>query len=89
LGRSTSDGAAEHNLDTPYYVLAVLGHMAATAYLMAQVVRPIRHPGRDVVRRLETDDPQAGPFDGAPDRFVLRGLLTGSRPARLRKEATP
>jgi uncharacterized membrane protein len=71
LGRSTSGGAPEHNLDTPYYVLAVLGHIAATAWLMARVVRSIRHPERDVVRRLDTDDPQGGPFDGAADRFVL------------------
>ncbi|MFD1214627.1 glycosyltransferase family 87 protein [Arthrobacter sp. GCM10027362] len=88
LGRSTSDGVPEHNLDTPYYVLAVLGHIAATAWLMARVVRSVRHPERDVVRRLDIDDPQGGPFDGAPDRFVLAGPAPRHMLRRpLRKEA--
>ena len=53
------------------YVLAVLGHIAATAYLMFQVARSMHRPEHDVVRRLDVDDPQGGPFDNAPDRFVL------------------
>ncbi|NKX55600.1 glycosyltransferase family 87 protein [Arthrobacter mobilis] len=86
LARGTSGGPAEHNLDTPYYVLAVLGHMAATGYLMARVIRSIRHPEHDVVRRMDTDDPQGGPFDRAPDRFVLAPRperRPGRRPAPL------
>jgi uncharacterized membrane protein len=71
LGRITSGGEPQHNIDTPYYVLAVLAHIAATAYFMFRVARTIRHPERDVVRRLDVDDPQGGPFDRAPDNFVL------------------
>lgn len=89
LGRTTSGGAAEHNLDTPYYVLAVFGHIAATIWLMAMVARSISRPELDVVRRLDTDDPQGGPFDRAPDRFVLGGpaLSRPLRPQQLREEA--
>ncbi|MFP5312904.1 MAG: glycosyltransferase family 87 protein, partial [Actinomycetes bacterium] len=38
LGQVTSAGSSQHNLDMPYYVLAVAAHMAAVAYLMARVV---------------------------------------------------
>jgi hypothetical protein len=53
------------------------------------VVRSISRPELDVVRRLDTDDPQGGPFDGAPDRFVLGGpaLHRPLRPRQLREEA--
>ncbi len=71
LGQATSGGATQHNIDMPYYVLAVVGHMAATAYLMARVVWDIWDPGYDIVRRHGMDDPHGGPFDGAPDWFRL------------------
>jgi len=71
LGRITGGGDQQHNIDTPYYVLAVLAHIAATAYFMGKVVRGMLAPDHDVVRRLDMDDPQGGPFAGAPDRFVL------------------
>ena len=72
LARETSGGAAQHNIDPPYYVLAVLGHVLATLYLMVRVVADILHPSTDPVRRSGADDPQGGPFDGAPDRWLLR-----------------
>jgi hypothetical protein len=53
----------------PYYVLAVVFHMLATAYLMARVVGDIWDPRHDVIRRHGMDDPHGGPFNRAPDRF--------------------
>ncbi|WP_341394522.1 glycosyltransferase family 87 protein [Arthrobacter sp. G119Y2] len=71
LGALTSGGDPRNNIDAAYYVWAVAGHMAATAWLMARVVFDILTPARDPVRRLDVDDPQGGPFDHAPDRFRL------------------
>ena len=71
LGQFTSGGAPEHNIDGAYYVLAVLAHIAATAYIVYKIVRSILHPEHDPVRRLETDDPQGGPFDRSDDVLVL------------------
>lgn len=71
LGQVTSAGPSQHNLDMPYYVLAVAAHMAAVAYLMLRVSWDIFNPDYDPVRRHHLDDPQAGPFTGAPDRFRL------------------
>ena len=67
LGQVTSGGVAQHNIDMPYYVLAVVFHMIATGYLMARVVWDIWDPSYDVVRRHGMDDPQGGPFEGVPD----------------------
>jgi uncharacterized membrane protein len=67
LGQVTSGGPTQHNIDMPYYVLAVGLHMIATAYLMVRVAWDIWDPGYDVIRRHGMDDPQGGPFDGAPD----------------------
>ena len=69
LGQVTSGGVAQHNIDMPYYVLAVVFHMIATGYLMARVVWDIWDPSYDVVRRHGMDDPQGGPFEGVPDRL--------------------
>lgn len=71
LGQVTSGGPTQHNLDMPYYVLAVVAHMLATGYLMARVVWDICDPARDVVRRGGIDDPHGGPFDGAADRLRI------------------
>ena len=77
LGALTSGGSERSNIDAAYYVWAVAGHVLATAWLMARVVRDILDPSGDPVRRLDVDDPQGGPFDHAPDRFRL-----GGRPRR-------
>ena len=82
LGALTSGGSARNNIDAAYYVLAVAGHVLATAWLMARVVRDILHPEGDPVRRLDVDDPQGGPFDHAPDRFRLARRRTAALPAR-------
>ena len=72
LGQVTSAGASQHNLDMPYYVLAVAAHMAAVAYLMARVTWDIYNPAYDPIRRHHLDDPHGGPFDDAPDRLRWR-----------------
>ncbi|WP_337924987.1 glycosyltransferase family 87 protein [Arthrobacter jiangjiafuii] len=72
LARESSGGAVENNLDAPFYVLTVLGHVLATMWLMYRVVSDILYPEDDPVRRQGVDDPQGGPFDGAPDRWVLK-----------------
>ncbi|MCR1161964.1 glycosyltransferase 87 family protein [Paenarthrobacter sp. UW852] len=67
LGQATSGGPVQHNIDMSYYVMAVVLHMAATAYLMARVVMDIWDPVQDPVRIHGDDDPHGGPFDGATD----------------------
>jgi uncharacterized membrane protein len=67
LGQATSGGPVQHNIDMSYYVMAVVLHMAATAYLMARVVMDIWDPVQDPVRLHGDDDPHGGPFDGATD----------------------
>ena len=71
LGQVTSNGSTQHNIDVPYYVLAVILHMVATGYLMLRVSWDIWNPDYDVIRRHGMDDPHAGPFDGAPDQLRL------------------
>ncbi|CCQ48335.1 putative membrane protein [Pseudarthrobacter siccitolerans] len=71
LGQVTSAGSSQHNLDMPYYVLAVAAHMAAVGYLMLRVTWDIYKPDYDPIRRHHLDDPQGGPFAGAPDWFRL------------------
>lgn len=51
LGRVTSNGPPEHNIADPYYVLAIVVHMVATAYLMVRVAAEIWRPDRDELRR--------------------------------------
>ncbi|CEA07240.1 hypothetical protein BN1051_00552 [Arthrobacter saudimassiliensis] len=82
LARETSGGSTQNNIDDPWYVAAVVAHMAATAYLMARVVAGILDPREDPVRRTDVDDPTGGPFDGAADRLRLKGL----RPVRVALE---
>lgn len=77
LAKETSGGAAQNNIDSPYYVAAIIGHMLATAYIMYRVVRDILNPANDLVRRLDADDPQGGPFDRARDKLTLQGLAAG------------
>ncbi|NUP59950.1 MAG: DUF2029 domain-containing protein [Pseudarthrobacter sp.] len=82
LGQVTSAGSSQHNLDMPYYVLAVAAHMFAVAYLMARVTWDIYDPSYDPIRRHHLDDPHGGPFANAADRFRLApGRLQVSRRA--------
>ncbi|HSU48210.1 MAG TPA: glycosyltransferase 87 family protein [Arthrobacter sp.] len=74
LGQVTSAGSSQHNLDMPYYVLAVAAHMVAVAYLMARVVWDIYDPTYDPIRRHHLDDPHGGPFANAPDRIRLKPM---------------
>lgn len=56
------------------YILAVIAHMLMLAYLMYLVARSVIDPRRDPIRAVGQDDPLAGPFVGAPDKFTLRSL---------------
>ncbi|GGH98077.1 glycosyltransferase family 87 protein [Arthrobacter liuii] len=89
LGQVTSAGSSQHNLDMPYYVLAVAAHMAAVAYLMARVVWDIYDATYDPVRRHHLDDPHGGPFANAPDRFRLNpgGPAAALSPSKARSHA--
>ncbi|MCH8570969.1 hypothetical protein LSI54_06285 [Nesterenkonia sp. AY15] len=51
LAGIVGDHDPQHSFDTALYIAAVLGHMGATIYLMAQVVLDILRPDRDPVRR--------------------------------------
>lgn len=71
LYASTADIKPSNTFPTSFYVMAVLGHMVATGYLMYKVSESMFKPELDPVRRTGQFDPQAGAFAGAPDRFVL------------------
>lgn len=77
LGAGASGSGPQHNIDVPYYVCAVLLHMAATFYLMVRVVWDMVNPDDDIVRAGGVDDPQGGVFDLRPDRLRIE-------PRRLR-----
>jgi uncharacterized membrane protein len=85
LAQVSSQGPTQHNIDMPYYVLAVAAHMLVTAYLMVRVVWDIYDPNYDPVRRHHLDDPHGGPFNGASDRLRF-GRLDGSRATFPRRE---
>jgi hypothetical protein len=74
LAQVTSQGPTQHNIDMPYYVLAVAAHMLVTAYLMIRVIWDIYDPNYDPVRRHHPDDPHGGPFNGLPDRLRFSPL---------------
>lgn len=69
LAKGASGSEVQHSMDDTFYVLAILGHMAATLYLMGRVVEQMAAPWRDPVRaslpggRLWTR-PAAGPGAG-------------------------
>ncbi|MEV7607504.1 glycosyltransferase 87 family protein [Paenarthrobacter sp. NPDC089322] len=88
LGQATSGGAAQHNIDMSAYVVAVLVHMVATAYLMGRVVIDIWDPSQDPLRSLGEDDPHGGPFKDAKDwlRVNLFHPSTSVMPWRSRPE---
>jgi uncharacterized membrane protein len=81
LGWTTSNGPVQNNIDTPYYVLAVVVHMITLLYVCLHVVADIYDPATDPIRRSREDDPQGGAFDGAPDRWTLANLLRPQAPA--------
>ena len=64
-----------HGLTEQWYAVAVFVHIAATLWLAGMVVRDILDPSHDPVRSdgipEHADDPGGGPFDDAPDVFVL------------------
>jgi uncharacterized membrane protein len=57
-------------IDIDWFFAAVLLRDAILVWLMAQVVRDVLRPERDVVRRDGVDDPAGGVLDGAPDRAL-------------------
>ena len=70
-------GEEASGLDSRWYAVAILIHVAGTGYLSALVVRDILAPRHDPVRATPPaasgqlwDDPGGGPLDGAPDRFA-------------------
>lgn len=50
LAKGASGSEVQHSMDDTFYVLAILGHMAATLYLMGRVVEQMAAPWRDPVR---------------------------------------
>lgn len=72
LYATTADIQASNAFPTSFYVLAVLGHMIATGWLMYRICASMFDPRLDPVRRSGQVDPQAGAFAGARDSFVLR-----------------
>lgn len=54
LGGVVGDQSPQHSFDDALYVLAVLGHMGSTIYIMARVILDICRPERDPVRAGST-----------------------------------
>jgi uncharacterized membrane protein len=50
LAKGASGSMVQHSMDDTFYVLAILGHMVATLYLMARVVEQMVNPWEDPVR---------------------------------------
>ncbi|MGA7206289.1 MAG: glycosyltransferase 87 family protein [Specibacter sp.] len=75
--------SAQHAIDAPYFVLASLLGGIATCALIGLLVRDIRHPKHDVVRRHGVDDPQGGVLlDVAePADVVVAGSASGTETA--------
>jgi uncharacterized membrane protein len=64
------DTSGGRGLAERHYWIAIIFHLAGTAYLAGLVVRDILRPQYDPVRADGVDDdPSGGPLDGAPDRF--------------------
>lgn len=66
-------GRTDLGIEDDTYFTAVWGRVITIGVMMAFVVRDILRPERDVVRQDGVDDQAGGVFDGAPDRFTLRG----------------
>lgn len=83
LGATTSGGPSTNNIDSPYYVGAILVHLIAVVYLCVRVLMDIYEPSGDPIRLSRQDDPQGGEFDGAPDALtwadIRRKLGAGLR----------
>jgi uncharacterized membrane protein len=62
----------DRGLPGAWYSLLLVVRAAGLLWLVWSVVRDVRRPAGDVVRRAGEDDPLGGPFDGAPDALVLR-----------------
>jgi uncharacterized membrane protein len=63
------------------FVLGATLRLVTLIILCGYVIRDIRHPELDAVRKIYEDDPDGGPFDGAPDRWV--GTEPALTPARV------
>lgn len=62
------------------YVIAVFVHMLILAYLMYLVVRSVIDPRRDPIRAVGQEDPLAGLFAGAQDKFTFRRFIKSGKP---------
>ncbi|MBM6622500.1 DUF2029 domain-containing protein [Micrococcaceae bacterium RIT802] len=80
LYSGSTDVKAQNTFPEAFYVLAVVGHMVATGYLMFRVARSAWDPDTDPVRRVGQDDPQAGPYAGT-ERDPLPRMRWIGRPA--------
>ena len=62
------------------FVLASTLRLVTVAFLCGLVIREIWRPELDVVRQTYADDPDGGPFDGAPDDGWVTRLRRGPMP---------
>jgi hypothetical protein len=70
--------AGYNGISTGWYFTLLLLRFGTLAVLCGYVVRDIMVPSQDIVRLDGDDDPAGGVLDFAPDKFVVRRLL--SRP---------
>jgi uncharacterized membrane protein len=71
------------------FVWASIARWTTLAVLVGLVVREILRPEQDVVRQTYLDDPDGGPFDGAPEWPVHYGRRLRSFVERLTGRAQP
>jgi uncharacterized membrane protein len=57
------------------FVIAALLRWTTLLIMCVCVIRDIRNPDRDVVRRWYPDDPDGGVLDGQPDRWTTAALV--------------
>ena len=69
------------------FVLAATLRWVTVAVLCGLVIREIWRPELDPVRQTYRDDPDGGPFDGAPDSGWVTGLRRQVRPQPPREPA--
>ena len=84
LAGVVGDQSPQHSFDDALYVLAVLGHMGSTIYIMTRVVLDICRPERDA-----TDSPQPIPAAAAQPPAREPGRDPSGGPARTGRPSPP
>lgn len=80
---------AQHAIDAPFFALAVIISLAATAAIIGLLVRDVLHAKFDAVRRGGIEDPQAGIFAESAEVATGADASKALWPGRHSKAADP